>query len=108
MTDRRKIQLLSVALAGMIAFGVYKIGSALITGMVETRLVSASWTDNPAVFVMLLALLVVGTVAFSPWLFVIVHDGHSGRQHTTRQPPTFERPEYRSSVPDETLSDKHP
>ncbi|NML10141.1 hypothetical protein HHL08_08225 [Sphingobium sp. AR-3-1] len=64
MSDRRKVQLLCVTLVGMIAFGVYKIGLALSTGILETKLARASWLDNPAGFVLYLAVFVVGTAAF--------------------------------------------
>jgi hypothetical protein len=108
MTDRRKVQLLGVTLVGMIAFGVYKIGWALSTGILETRLVRASWLDNPAGFVFYLAVFVVGTAAFSAWLFVIIHDERSGSQHVKSQLPTFDRPEYRSSAPDKSSRDERP
>jgi len=108
MTDRRKVQLLCVTLVGMIAFGVYKIGLALSTGILETRLARASWIDNPAVFVVYLAVFVVGTAAFSAWLFVIIHDERSGRQHIKSQLPTFDRPEYRSSASDKSRRDERP
>jgi hypothetical protein len=108
MTDRRKLQLLCVTLIGMITFGVYKIGFALITGILETRLARASWVDNPAGFVAYLAVFVVGTAACSAWLFVIIHDERSGRHHAKSQLPTLDRPEYRSSAPAQSRRDERP
>ncbi|MDT7534760.1 hypothetical protein OVY48_15190 [Sphingobium sp. SA2] len=108
MTDRSKIQLLCVALVGIIAFGVYKIGLALSTGILETRLARASWIDNPAGFIFYLTIFVVGTAAFSAWLFVIIHGERSARQHVKNQLPTFDRPEYRSPAPDKSRCDERP